>query len=96
MSSKNVVAEFYETLFTLEALNKEIKINLRISPKNVLIVAKVIELGLANKNGSDADGLFTVVNDKSLEEIKTICANMLSEVGLTDTYNRLNILQKKP
>ena len=95
MYSKNVVAGFYETLFTLEALKKEVKITLRISPKNVLILAKVVELGLANKSANEADGLFTVVNDKSLEEIKTICMELLSNCGLTDTYERLNNLQNK-
>lgn len=95
MSSKNVVAEFYEMLFTLPAMNKEVKINLRISQKNVLILSKIIELGLVNKTANEAEGLFSVVNDASLEEIKRICTELLSSSGLTETYNRINSLQKK-
>ncbi len=95
MLSKNDVAVFYETLLTSPGMNDDVKINLRISRKNVLILTKIIEFGLTNKNGNEADGLFTVVNDKSLEEIKTISSDILSKAGLTDTYNRLNTLQTK-
>lgn len=95
MSSKNVVADFYEMLFTLPAMNKEVKINLRISQKNVLILSKLIEVGLGNRIGSEAEGLFAVVNDASVEEIKKICAELLSSAELTETYNKINALQKK-
>lgn len=95
MLSKNDVVAFYEMLLTSPGMNDEIKIAIRISRKNALALSKIIELGLANKSGSDADELFSVVNGNSVEEIKAITTDILSKSGLTETYNRLNQLQNK-
>ena len=58
-------------------------------------LSKIIELGLANKSGNEADELFSVVNSNSVEEIKAITTDILSKSGLTETYNRLSVLQSK-
>jgi len=95
MLSKNDVVAFYEMLLTSPGMNDEIKITIRISRKNALALSKIIELGLANKSGNEADELFSVVNSNSVEEIKAITTDILSKSGLTETYNRLNVLQNK-
>ena len=95
MLSKNDVVAFYEMLLTSPGMNDEIKITIRISRKNALALSKIIELGFANKSGNEADELFSVVNSNSVEEIKAITTDILSKSGLTETYNRLNVLQNK-
>jgi len=95
MLSKNDVVAFYEMLLTSPGMNDEIKITIRISRKNALALSKIIELGLANKSGNEADELFSVVNSNSVEEIKAITTDILSKSGLTETYNRLSVLQSK-
>jgi hypothetical protein len=95
MLSKNDAAVVYETLLTSPGMNDDVKISIRIPRKNVLILSKILELGLSAKNGTDSDSFFTVVNGSTIEEIKTISADLLAKAGLTDTYNRLNNLQSK-
>jgi hypothetical protein len=95
MLSKNDAQIVYETLLTSPGMNDEVKINLRIPRKNVLILSKLIETGLSNKNGNDSDGLFAVVNGTTFEEIKAIATDILGKAGLTETYNKLVALQNK-
>jgi hypothetical protein len=95
MLSKNDAQIVYETLLTSPGMNDEVKINLRIPRKNVLLLSKLIEAGLSNKNSNDSDGLFAVVNGNTFEEIKTIAMDILGKAGLTETYNKLVALQQK-
>ena len=94
MLSKNEAQLIYETLLTSPGMNDEVKINLRITRKNVLLLSKIMENGLS-KNGNETEGLLSVINGNALEEIKTIAGDILTKAGLTETYNRLNSLQNK-
>jgi hypothetical protein len=95
MLSKNDAAIIYETLLASPGMNDEVKINLQIPRKNVLILNKVIELGLSLKNANELDGLFNVINGKTLEDIKAVSIDILEKAGLTEVYEKLNSLQSK-
>lgn len=95
MLSKNDAQIVYETLLTSPGMSDEVRINVRIPRKNVLILSKLIEAGLSNKNANDSDGLFAVVNGSTFEEIKAIAMDILGKAGLTETYNKLIALQNK-
>jgi len=95
MLSKNDAQMVYETLLTSPGMNEEVKINLRIPRKSVLLLSKLIEAGLTSKGSSDSDGLFAVVDSNTFEEIKTIAVDILGKAGLTETYNKLVALQTK-
>ncbi|WP_225975401.1 hypothetical protein [Panacibacter ginsenosidivorans] len=95
MLSKNDAQMVYETLLTSPGMNEEVKINLRIPRKSVLLLSKLIEAGLTSKGGNDSDGLFAVVDSNTFEEIKAIAMDILGKAGLTDTYNKLVALQTK-
>lgn len=94
MLSKNEAQLIYETLLTSPGMNDEVKINLRITRKNVLLLSKIMENGLL-KNGTEGDGLLSIINGNALEEIKAITGDILTKAGLTETYNRINALQNK-
>lgn len=85
----------YETLLTSPGMNDEVKINLRIPRKNVLLLSKLIEAGLTNKSSNESDGLFAVVSGNTFEEIKAIATDILNKAGLTETYSKLVALQNK-
>lgn len=95
MLSKNDAQMVYETLLTSPGMNEEVKINLRIPRKSVLLLIKLIEAGLMSKGGNDNEGLFAVVDNNMFEEIKAVAMDILGKAGLTDTYNKLVALQTK-
>ena len=93
MLSKNETALIYETLLTSPGMSDEVKISIRITRKNVLLLSKIIEVGLSVK--SENDGLLHIANGNSVEEVKTFSTELLSKAGLTETYQRLSTLQNK-
>ena len=95
MLSKNEAALIYETLLTSPGMGEEVKISMRITRKNILLLSKVIEVGLLAKGGADGDGIINIANGNHVDELKTISAEILSKAGLTETYQRLNTLQSK-
>lgn len=95
MLSKNDAQMVYETLLTSPGMNEEVKINLRIPRKSVLLLSKLIEAGLMSRGANDSEGLFAVVDNNMFEEIKAVAMDILGKAGLTDTYNKLVALQTK-
>lgn len=85
----------YETLLAAPGMLEEVKINLRIPRRSVLLLSKLIEAGLTSRGNNDSDGLFAVVDSKTFEEVKAVAVDILGKAGLTDTYNKLVALQAK-
>jgi hypothetical protein len=85
MLSPKDVAIIYETLLSSPGMNDSMKIDLRMSRKNVLLLVRVIEIGLAQKEEG-------VVGH---EEIKDVVMQLLTKTGLTETYDKINSLVHK-
>ena len=49
MLAKNEVAKVYDTVLSIPGMNQNVKVNLQISRKNLLLLSKVIERGLNGK-----------------------------------------------
>lgn len=94
MLSKNDATVVYETLLSSPGMSDEVKMSIRIPRKNVLILSRIIELGLSAQN-NDADSLFSTIKGNAIEEIRAVAADILAKAGLTETYNKLNVLQQK-
>ena len=82
MLSPKDVAIVYETILSSPGMNDTVKIDLRMTRKNVLLLVGVIKAGIPAKE----DGI------TSLEEIKSVLTQMLTKTGLTETYEKLNSL----
>lgn len=95
LTAKEVIA-VYEMLLSSPGMAGEVKINLKLPRKNVLILTKVIENGLANMNDDEGQALLKACNSNVLEEIKNLSTEILSMAGLTESYNKLNSFQVKP
>ena len=94
LTSKDV-AIVYETLLTSPGMNDAVKISLNIPRKNVLLLTKMLEVGMAAKDDIGQSSLFSTVNNESLEELRAISSDLLSKAGLSDLYERLNSLHTK-
>lgn len=95
MLSVKEVAIVYETLLSSPGMSDAVKISLNIPRKHILVLAKVIELGLAAKQGDNALGLLSVVDDTTTEELQGLAEDILRKAGLTDMNEKLNALQPK-
>lgn len=94
MLSTKDVAIVYETLLTSPGMNDAVKVSLSIQRKNVLLLAKLIEVGLTVKDEGQSGLLYSVGSD-TLADLKAISADLLQKAGLTEMYDKLNSLHTK-
>lgn len=94
MLTTNDVAKVYDTILSIPGMNDTVKIDLRISRKNVLLLNHVIERGLVVKDDEKNDGLLSNVPEENLVELKSIAGQYLEKAGLIELKEKLNELGK--
>ncbi|MFP9097898.1 hypothetical protein ACLI09_02490 [Flavobacterium sp. RHBU_24] len=91
MATTNVAAQVFDTIMSIPGMNEVVKIDLKISRKNVLLLNGIIERGLADKGG-DSDGILANVPDSDLQELKAVADETLQKAGLVDLNEKLRTL----
>jgi hypothetical protein len=92
MLTTNDVAKVYDTILSIPGMNETVKIDLKISRKNVLLLNHVIERGLLAKDDEKNPGLLSSVPEESLQELKTLADDCLQKAGLIELSEKLNNL----
>ncbi|TDW52095.1 hypothetical protein EV144_101775 [Flavobacterium sp. 270] len=92
MMTTNDVAKVFDTIFSIPGMNEVVKIDMKISRKNVLLLNHVIERGLAAK-GDDKSSLFlTSIPQENLQELKQFGDEILQKAGLIEFSEKLSTL----
>ncbi len=87
-------AKVYDTILSIPGMNETVKIDLRISRRNVLLLNSVIERGLTVKEADDkSSNLLDVVPKETLQELSALSEDCLKKAGLTDLSEKLNVLK---
>lgn len=90
MLAKNDVAKVYDTVLSIPGMNDEVKVSLKISRKNLLLLNKLIERGLNGKDSEDKSvSVLDTVPKETLQELGEIAAQLLNKAGLTETNEKL-------
>lgn len=90
MIAKNDVAKLYDTILSIPGMNDEVKLNLKISRKNLLLLTKIIERGLNGKDSDDKSvSVLDTVPKESLQELSEIAGQLLGKAGLTEMNEKL-------
>lgn len=90
MLAKNDVARIYETVLSIPGMNDEVKVSLKISRKNLLLLNKVIERGLNGKETDDKSiSVLDTVPKETLQELGEIAGQLLNKAGLTEMNEKL-------
>lgn len=92
MLTTNDVAKVYDTILSIPGMNETVKIDLRISRKNVLLLNSVIERGLAVKDDDKSSNLLNSVPQETLEELKALAGDCLQKAGLIELSEKLGSL----
>jgi len=88
----NDVARVYDTILSIPGMNETVKIDLKISRKNVLLLNSVIERGLTVKDEDKSSNLLNSVPKESLQELRAFSADCLQKAGLIELSDKLNAL----
>lgn len=90
MEQKDAV-KWMDTIMSIPGMNEAVKVDLKISRKNVLIVSAIIEYGLGAK-GNDRPALLQALQKAEVELISTIAEDLLAKSGLKEFSEKLKSL----
>ncbi len=89
MLTTNDIAQVYDTILSIPGMNDTVKIDLKISRKNVLLLNRVIERGLTPKQGDKSSNLLDIVPPDALQDLTSLADDCLKKAGLTDLSEKL-------
>jgi hypothetical protein len=89
MLTINDIAQVYDTILSIPGMNETVKIDLKLSRKNVLLLNRVIERGLAPKGDDKSSHLLEMVSGESLQELTLLAEDCLKKAGLTELSEKL-------
>ena len=86
------VARVYDTILSIPGMNETVKIDMKISRKNVLLLNSVIKRGLSLKDDDKSTSLLANIPQDSYQELNTFADDCLTKAGLTELSEKLNSL----
>ncbi len=89
MTTANTIAKVFETVLSIPGMNENVKIQLTIPRRNVLLLSKVIERGLAGKDNFTDDNILAIAPKEILEELNSISDELLKKAGLIEMNEKL-------
>lgn len=92
MLSTTDVAKVFDTILSIPGMNETVKIDMKISRKNVLLLNNVIKRGLAAKDDDKSSNLLATVPSENLQELNSFADDCLTKAGLTELSEKLNSL----
>lgn len=95
MATTNVAAQVFDTIMSIPGMNEVVKIDLKISRKNVLLLNRVIDRGISS-NPNESDGVLSNVAQEDLQELITLAHEALQKAGLVELNDKLlNLVNTK-
>jgi len=90
MAAKEIF-QIYDTVFSSPGMSDNVRIDMRVSRKNVLLLSRLIEKGLG-ANAYEKDEIFTHLSKDTIEELENLRAEILKKAGLTEFSEKLKSL----
>jgi len=91
MITKNEVSKVYDTVLSIPGMSEPVKIDLKISRKNVLLLSHIIGKGLDLK---EDDGFLSSISGEGLMELQNLSQECLQKAGLVELNQKLKTLSE--
>lgn len=88
MLTENDAAQVFDTIMSIPGMNEPVRIDLKISRKNVLLLHHVIERGL-QKSDSSPSVLLKRTAEENISELRQLSADCLGRAGLAELNEKL-------
>jgi hypothetical protein len=89
MLTTNDIAQVYDTILSIPGMNETVKIDLKISRKNVLLLNRIIERGLTLKQDDKSANVLDIIPGDTLQELNALAGDCLQKAGLTELSEKL-------
>ncbi len=93
MLTTNDVARVYDTVISIPAMNETVKIDLKISRKNVLLLTRVIVRGLTLLQDDKSLNILDIIPEDTIKELTAMSNDCLVKAGLTELDEKLKSLK---
>lgn len=90
-TNTNYLGKIFDAILAIPGMNQVVKIDLRLSRKNILLLSKVIERGLNVKDGKES--VLDIVPQEILQELQQVPTELLKKTELTDMNEKLKSFQ---
>ncbi|WPQ61898.1 hypothetical protein SIO70_26405 [Chitinophaga sancti] len=94
MMTASEVAKVLDTILSSPGMNDAVKIDIKISRRNVLVLSQLIKKGLGDDQGSVL-GLIDHLPDDVGKEMEALANDCLSKAGLAELSSKLQGLSTK-
>ncbi|TDP00318.1 hypothetical protein [Flavobacterium sp. 245] len=94
MMTTNDVARVFDTILSIPGMNETVKIDLKISRKNVLLLNHVIERGLTAQDDEKSAILVSAIPEENLSDLKQLAEECLQKAGLAELREKLQTLNQ--
>ena len=89
--TENEKAQVFGTILSTPGMNETVKVDMKISRRNVLLLSSIIEKGLSGK-GEDKAVLLAHVPEESIEELRMLSEDCLKKAGLVELNENIKSL----
>jgi hypothetical protein len=89
MISSSDVAKVYDTILSIPGMNDTVKLELKITRKNILLLDQVIAKGLNGKEDRESASFLELVSPEVAQKLSMLAADCLQKVGLTVLSEKL-------
>jgi hypothetical protein len=84
MLTTNDVAKVFDTILSIPGMNETVKIDMKISRKNALLLNRLIERGLTLKQDEKSSNLLDNLPEDTLKELTSLADDCWKKAGLTE------------
>jgi len=88
-------AKLFDTILSIPGMNENVKIDLKLTRKEVLILHAVIRRGLSPKDEKDLGGFLETIPEDTLQRVSSVAEDCLSKAGLSELSEKLRALHGK-
>ena len=94
MLTTDEVAKVYDTILSIPGMNEKVKIDLKITRKNALLLNRIIQRGLVSNPEEDSD-LLDSIPPEAFQELASLTEECLKKAGLIEFSEKLKMLDGK-
>jgi hypothetical protein len=94
MLTENDVAKVFDTILSIPGMNEPVKIDLKISRKNVLLLNNVIERASSPDGELKSSAFLSIIPAENLLELKLLGEEFLQKANLNELYEKLKIFNE--
>ena len=84
--------KIFETILCSPGMQENCKIVLNPSRQTILVLARLIESGIENKEGKEREEIISFLPEDSMNDLKSIAEELLKKSGLVAFYEHIKQL----